>query len=131
MTRAGSTFDDRPMQPLPPSITTQTLFDAAAGYQRAASLLGTAEGAVALREAASSTYQGVPSLLMTTMRDSGSRELAAQLRDAAAAAMTLATEIAAAPEGSDFSAHKDAILGWSRIAADAASLVAPAAGFGF
>lgn len=114
------------MQPLPPTITTKVLFDAANGFNAAANGLDSSGAATALAAAASSAYQGIPSLLMTTTRDSGSRELAAQLKDAAAAAITLSKEIQAAPAGTDFSAHRDAILGWARLAADAAFLVEPA-----
>lgn len=115
-----------PCSPSPPTVTTKVLFDAANGFQRAAGELGTAASALALAAAASSAYQGIPSLLMTTTRDSGSRELAAQLKDAAAAAISLSKQIQAAPTGTDFTAHRDAILGWARTAADAAYLVEPA-----
>jgi hypothetical protein len=111
------------MQPLPGSITTKLLFDSADTFQAAAASLGSAESATSLARAASLAYQGIPSLLMTTTRDSGSRELAQQLRDAAAAAQQLATEIAAAPAGTDFSARRDAVLGWAKLAANAGFLV--------
>ncbi|MCW2921703.1 MAG: hypothetical protein JWL76_1577 [Thermoleophilia bacterium] len=118
------------MQPLPPTITTSIFHDAANGFQAAASKLGSADAAAALDAAARLSYQGIPSLRMTTTRDSGSREVATALGAAADAAMALAKEMRSAPAGTDFSAHKDAIIGWSNLAADAAFLVEPAA-FGF
>lgn len=111
------------MQPLPAPITTKLLSDSASGFEHAAGALGSADSASTLVRAASLAYQGIPSLLMTTMRDSGSRELATELRDAAAAAQLLAKEILAAPAGTDFSGRRDAVLGWSRIAANAAALL--------
>jgi hypothetical protein len=111
------------MQPLPSTITSKLLFDSADGFTSAAKTLGSADSAATLARAASLAYQGIPSLLMTTTRDSGSRELAQQLRDAAAAAQALAKEIQAAPAGTDFSARRDAVLGWANLAADAAFLV--------
>lgn len=114
------------MQPLPPTVTTKVFFDAANGFQRAAGSLGSSDAAAALAAAASSTFQGIPSLLMTTTRDSGSRELATQLKEAAAAALELSKQMQTAPGGTDFSSHRDAILGWASLAADAAFLVEPA-----
>ena len=111
------------MQPLPGNITTKLLADSAATFERAATTLGSPDAAASLTQAASLAYQGIPSLLMTTTRDSGSRELASALRDAAAAAHDLAKQIQAAPAGSDFSAHRDAVLGWAQLAANAAFLV--------
>jgi hypothetical protein len=111
------------MQPLPGPITSKLLFDSADTFQHAAQTLGSADSATSLARAASLAYQGIPSLLMTTGRDSGSRELAHQLRDAAAAAQQLAKEIQAAPAGTDFSARRDAVLGWSQLAANAAFLL--------
>lgn len=117
------------MQPLPGSITTRLLFDSADTFQQAAGSLGSVESATTLARAASLAYQGIPSLLMTTTRDSGSRELAQQLRDAAAAAQQLATEIRTAPAGTDFSARRDAVLGWAALARDAGFLVPDPAGW--
>lgn len=111
------------MQPLPGSITTRLLADSAATFERAAGTLTSTEAATELARAASLAYQGIPSLLMTTGRDSGSRELATALRDAAAAAQDLAEQIQAAPAGTDFSGHRDAVLGWAALAANAAFLV--------
>lgn len=110
------------MQPLPPAITTQVLTDAAATFERAATQLGTPESAATLARAASLTYQGIPSLRMTTVRDSGSREAIRQLEAAAAAAHALSKEITATP-GGDFSAHRDAVLGWAELATNAAFLL--------
>lgn len=114
------------MQPLPPNVTTSILFDAANGFQAAAGKLGSADAASALDAAARSAYQGIPSLRMNTMRDSGSREVATALTAAADAAMALAKEMRTAPTGTDFSAHREAVLGWANLAADAAFLVEPA-----
>ncbi len=113
------------MQPLPPSMTTSILNDAANGFHAAAGQLGTTGAAQALDAAARSAYQGIPSLLINTVRDSGSRELATALEAAAESAFALAKEMRTAPEGTDFSAHRDAVLGWARLAADAAFLVEP------
>jgi hypothetical protein len=118
------------MQPLPPNVTTSILFDAANGFQAAAGKLGTADAATALDAAARSAYQGIPSLRMNTSRDSGSREVATALREAADAAMLLVKEMRSAPVGTDFTSHRDAVLGWARLAADAAFLVEPPT-FGF
>ncbi|MCW2925312.1 MAG: hypothetical protein JWM98_2716 [Thermoleophilia bacterium] len=110
------------MQPLPPTVTTQVLVDAARGFERAAGSLGAPTSAADLQAAARSAYQGIPSLRMTTV---GSGALATQLRDAADAALALSDEIAAAPTGTDFSSRRDTILGWANLAADAAALVDP------
>lgn len=118
------------MQPLPPNVTTSILFDAANGFQAASRQLGGADAASTLDAAARSAYQGIPSLRMNTMRDSGSREVATALSAAADAAMALAKEMRTAPTGTDFSAHREAVLGWANLAADAAFLVEPPA-FGF
>jgi len=115
------------MQPLPPTVTTSILNAAAEGFHSAAAQLGSGPAAAAALDAAArSAYQGIPSLRMTTSRDSGSREVAASLRDAADAAMALATEMRNAPAGTDFSSHRDTVLGWSNIAGTAAFLVEPA-----
>lgn len=108
------------MQPLPSTITVQVLADAARGFERVAGSLSAPTAAADLEAAARSAYQGLPSLRMTT---TGSREVSTQLEAAAAAALALSDEIAAAPAGTDFSARRDTVLGWANLAADAASLV--------
>lgn len=116
------------MQPLPSSVTASVFTTAANAFDSAARHLDTpAVAARELESAAKSTYQGVPSLLMTTTRDSGSRELAPRLKDAAEAAFALAKQLAAgtpAPAGA-----RAAIDGWTTLALDAASLVG-SGGFG-
>lgn len=114
------------MQPLPASTITSVFTDSAASFTRAAAALGTTGSAADLTAGARSAYQGIPSLLMTTARDSGSRQLATQLEDAAAAALALSKQIAAAPQGSDFAAQRDAVRGWALLAESAAALAEPA-----
>lgn len=112
------------MQPLPPTMTTRILVDAARGFERAAGSLGSPASASELLDAARSAYQTLPSLRMTT---TGSRELYAELENAAASAMALSEQIGRAPAGADWSAQRDSVLGWARLAEGAALLVEPAA----
>lgn len=115
------------MQPLPPNLTTSILFDAAQGFQSAAGRLDSVAAASALDAAARTAYQGIPSLRMNTTRDSGSRDVATALTAAADAAMALAKEMRTARSGTDFSAHRETVLGWANLATDAAFLVEPPA----
>lgn len=114
------------MQPLPSGITTQVFSEAAASFRNAAAnVQNPAVLADSLTAGARSTFQGIPSLRMTTSRDGGGREFATALTQAANAALDLSAQIRNAPAGSTPAVSVDTINGWATLTEGAAGFVSP------
>lgn len=114
------------MQPLPPSITNQVFMQAANSFQTAAAnVTNPTVLADSLTEGARATFQGIPSLRMTTSRDGGGREFATALTDAANAALELAKSVRATPAGQTPEVSAETIRGWAQLTAGAAGFVNP------
>lgn len=107
------------MQPLPPTITT-SLFSSAAGHFAAAASKPGPAAAPLLAEAAHELHQGIPSLRVAAGRDGA--PLVSSLDAAARAAIDLSKAIAAGPAPVGAS---QTMLGWARLASDAAAFTAP------